>query len=231
MVTLLKLPKRLERVPVTELIAALGKADAQHEPVMLTGGEGVFCDGMSFTEVLRPEHSEQDLRAALQLIAELFARLLRHSAPSLALVDGTAIGGGLGLAAACDVVIATPRARFALPEALVGLSPAIIRPALLTRLTPQQLRLLLFTGYSRSATESVALGLVDQLVEPEDLERAGNACLRQVRRAQTATVSVVRCAEHGNLDRELEEGIGHTLKAILNADVRRNLRAAEEAFL
>jgi enoyl-CoA hydratase/carnithine racemase len=96
--------------------------------------------------------------------------LLTAPRPTLAVIDGPALGAGLGLAAACDVVVASERSTFGLPEALYGLAPAIIRPALMTRLTIQQLNMLLFTCHSRSAQEARALGLTAS-IRPERAPR------------------------------------------------------------
>ena len=101
---------------------------------------------------------------------------------------------GSALLAACDFVLATDRARFGLPEALYGLAPAVIRPALLTRPTPQNLNMLLFTCHARGAEEAKALGLVDRVVAPggELQRKAGRTSLRQFRRARSQTVVAAR---------------------------------------
>ena len=78
-------------------------------------------------------------------------------------MEGAARGGGVGLAAACDVVVASEDSSFALPELLFGLLPAVALPFLLDRISIQAIRLWALTGHSRSAAEAMADGLVDQI--------------------------------------------------------------------
>src|SRR4030095_2477202 len=87
-----------------------------------------FCAGMNVDAVLED-------RQAMGIFADLFTMLQSSPKPLLAVVDGAAIGGGLGLACACDWVVATSRATFALPELLWGLAPATIWPIVSSRMT------------------------------------------------------------------------------------------------
>jgi enoyl-CoA hydratase/carnithine racemase len=179
-------PERLDDPVVRAMLAALEQVDG--EPVVLHGAPERFCLGMNVETA--PPTDEQ--RA---VFTQVIARLLRCPRPTLAVVDGPALGGGLGLAAACDYVLATPRARFGLPEALHGLVPALIRPALRTRLSPQRLRMLLFTCYSRSAEEAMVLGLVDRIVDVDELGPATRNTIRQLARARTESVIACRAWE------------------------------------
>ena len=105
-----------------------------------------------------------------------FAALLTtmHGSPKplLAVVDGRAIGGGMGLACACDWAVATERATFALPELLWGLVPAIIWPVLAERMAPHVVRQWTVSAHARSAGEAHAAGLVDAVVPDALLDRA-----------------------------------------------------------
>jgi enoyl-CoA hydratase/carnithine racemase len=172
-------PEWLDDAGVRAMHAALG--DVGGDAVVLRGEPERFCLGMN-VEAAPPTGAQR------AVFAQVIARLLACPRPTLAVVDGPALGGGLGLAAACDVVLASSRARFGLPEALHGLVPELIRPALEARLTPQRLRLLLFTCYSRSADEAQALGLVDRIVEPDELAAATRNTVRQLARARTESV-------------------------------------------
>ena len=112
---------------------------------------------------------------------ELFAALLRaiEAAPVvvLAVVDGPALGAGAGIAAAADVVIATPRARFGLPETVMGLVPAMVFPVLARRLGVARARRLALGAAPLTAEEALAQGLADE-VDPD----AGAAAARVRRR-------------------------------------------------
>jgi enoyl-CoA hydratase/carnithine racemase len=113
-------------------------------------------------------------KASLFFAESPFA-LRSRSAPTVAVVRGEALGGGLGLVAACDVVLASSTARFALPELLFGLSPSIILPFLRERVLPAPLRRLMLTGATVDASEALRLGLVDEVADPPDARRVVRA--------------------------------------------------------
>ena len=214
----LYVPERLDARGVEALARDLATArDAS--VVVLVGARERFCAGMDFTEIV-----EGDTRAKLQTFADLIGALAACPRPTLAVVDGLALGGGLGLAAACDYVLATDRARFGLPEALYGLAPAIIRPALETRLTPGQLRMMLFTGYSRTAFDAARLGLVDEVVQVDTLDRARARAIRQLARARTPTIVVARSWQRG-LAEALRAGVEETATALQDPAVRAALES------
>jgi enoyl-CoA hydratase/carnithine racemase len=162
------------RLPVdlssTSLAAACRDIDgalASSAPVVaLTGADAdTFCLGLAVGTGVHgaaPTHAFSDL----------FAKLHQSPKPLLAVVDGRAIGGGLGLACACDWVIATERATFGLPELLWGLVPAIIWPVLSDRMAPHAVRQWTISAHARGAIEAQAAGLVDALVPAASLERA-----------------------------------------------------------
>lgn len=215
-------PERLNEASVRAMHAAFEQALAAGAPVVaLEGGAGRFCLGMDFGDI-------PALVAKLDLLAGLLGALFRSPRPTLAVVDGPALGGGLGLAAACDYVLASDSARFGLPEALYGLAPAMIRPLLLTRLPPQKLRLLLLSCHSRSAEEARVLGLVDEVVAAQALPQARSRIVRQLGRANPATVRACRIWEADALEREIRAGQQQTAAALRDPQVLEALRRIAE---
>jgi polyketide biosynthesis enoyl-CoA hydratase PksH len=132
------------------------------------------------------------------------------------------------LASACDFVLASDRSVFSLPEALYGLAPAMIRPALLTRLSIQKLNMLLFTCHSRTAQEAQELGLVDRIVAVDQLEKATRDITRQLRRARNETIATARAWNAAAFAQGLKQGVAETNAALSDARVIAALRAAEE---
>ena len=218
------LPERLNRPSVTAMRAALAEAGGAGA-IVLEGEADRFCLGMDFVEAAAGAR-DAALQSGLQDFAGRMETLLNAPRPTLAVIDGPALGGGLGLAAACDFVLATSRAQFGLPEALYGLTPAIIRPALLTRLTPQKLNMLLFTCHARNAMEAHDLGLADRVVEPVELEKAKREILRQFRRARSESVIAARRWNGAALAQALQQGAAETGGALLREEVTAALRAA-----
>jgi polyketide biosynthesis enoyl-CoA hydratase PksH len=229
------LPERLDGSFLEAARARLATI-ADVPAVVLDGAPGCFCLGMDHAAASaagKGEAGRSEVRRGLEAYARCLELLLGSPRPTCAVVDGPALGGGLGLAAACDFVLATERARFGLPEGLYGLAPSIIRPALLTRLSAQQVNLLLFTCYSRSAGEAAALGLVDRVVPVEQVESARRETARQLRRVRSETVIASRQWNAGEIERGLRAGVEETFAALSNESILTALRAAvsEDALL
>jgi len=223
---LITVPGRLDPASVAVMNAQIKRID-DAPAVILEGVPGRFCLGMTFGKAATSGAARSDeLRNDLESFASLLSQILNSPRPTLAVVDGPAFGGGLGLAAACDFVLVSARASFSLPEALYGLEPAIIRAALLTRLTIQKLNMLLFTCYSRSAKEAQSLGLVDRVVPSEQLEQAKLEITRQFRRAESRTVIATRRRNSAAFAHALNAGVAETAAALADERVIAALNAA-----
>ncbi|GGB91610.1 gamma-carboxygeranoyl-CoA hydratase [Marinobacterium zhoushanense] len=125
---------------------------------------------------------QQNLEDAGQL-ARLMERLNNHSKPTLALVQGAAYGGAVGLAACCDIVIATRETRFCLSEVKIGLIPAVISPYVVRAIGERQARRYFITAEPFDAATAQQFGLVHELAESmEQLAEIANSLLTQLRR-------------------------------------------------
>jgi methylglutaconyl-CoA hydratase len=140
--------------------------------VILSGQGSHFCAGAdrewmrSMGEAPEAENL-RDARALARLMAELEALPV----PLIAKVQGGAYGGGLGILACCDIVIAADDARFGFPELRIGLAPATISPHLLRRCGPA-IRPAMLTGEGFSAQRALELGLVHKIAAEPMLEAA-----------------------------------------------------------
>lgn len=222
MIATVTLGERLDTRCVEALHEGISRAvEIRARVLVVTGEPGQFCLGMRFEPV--PD------RASLVGFATVMRALLLAPLPTLAVVDGPALGGGLGVTAACDYVLASERARFGLPEALYGLAPAIIRPALLRRLSPQRLAMLIATIHSRSASEALAVGLVDEVAT--DLAAAQSRVVRSLRRASSETIVAVRRWDAATLEVALAAGVDETAAALERLEVRAAITSEEPAWL
>jgi len=135
--------------------------------LVIQGANGIFSAGAdlkSLAEALAKPLACGETDALQTLNAaggRFFARFAALPFMTIAVVDGAAVGGGMGLAAASDVVIATPRARFALTETSLGIPPAQIAPYLAHRLGEHVARRLAMTGARIEGREAETLGLAD----------------------------------------------------------------------
>jgi methylglutaconyl-CoA hydratase len=105
-------------------------------------------------------------------LAKLMQTLNELPKPTIARVNGAALGGGTGLVACCDIVLASAQAIFGTTEVRLGLIPAVIGPYVLAAIGPRHARRLMLTGERISAAEAARLGLVHEVVEPDQLDLA-----------------------------------------------------------
>ena len=156
----------LSRAMRSQLRAALGEAltDDAVRVVVLDHTGRVFCSGMDLAEAAGGGAEEQGVREFPEILAALWS----SPKPVLAVVRGPARAGGVGLAAACDVVVASPSASFGFSEVRLGLVPAVISAVVLPRMLPHVAHRLMLTGEVFDAATAAAGGLVDLVVEDVD---------------------------------------------------------------
>jgi methylglutaconyl-CoA hydratase len=155
---------------LSQALANLAALPADRLRLLLLAGEGpAFCAGadLAAMQAQGAAGPEQNLAQAREL-ERLFRALAGFPAPVLAYVQGVALGGGLGLCACADFVLAEPDAAFATPEVRLGLAPAVIGPYLARRLGLARAAPLMLGGLRLEAREALALGLVQRLVAPEE---------------------------------------------------------------
>lgn len=174
-----------------EFDAALDALPSDLGALVIQGEGGVFSAGAdlkALRSALASPPGERDPLAALSVAGgRFFARLHALPCVTVALVDGAAVGGGMGLAAAADIVIATPAARFALAETSLGFPPAQIAPYLVGRLGLRVATRLALTGARLDGREALALGLADLYSETDGEDRLAEVL-----------ADVARCAPEAN---------------------------------
>jgi len=158
---------------IAEIRAALAEIlDDNATRVLVLAAEGdCFSAGADLHwmhELAQSPHGDR-LAAATQL-AGLLRDINTLPKPVVARVQGAAFGGGVGLLSACDIVVASENARFALSEVRLGLIPATIAPYLTARLGGATARRLMLTGRAFGAAEALTMKLVDALVPAADLD-------------------------------------------------------------
>lgn len=153
-------------------IREVGADDSVRAVVLAAAGRS-FCAGADLGWMRRmATASEKDNYLDALAMAHCFRDLALLAKPTVAAVQGPAYGGGVGLVAACDLVVASVSARFAVSEVKLGLIPAVISPYLERALGVRQTRRLALTGEAIGAEEARDLGLVHEVVADGDLTRA-----------------------------------------------------------
>ncbi|MFH9857967.1 enoyl-CoA hydratase-related protein [Streptomyces sp. NPDC017202] len=179
----------IDTAMIRELHAALDTAEADPDcrVVVLTGGDGVFCTGMDLLGAAaegRPDR-ERAARGGAEFLG-LLKRLTLTPRVVVATVDGRVAGGGVGLVAASDFVLATPRSTFSLPEALWGLLPCSVAPFLIRRTGFQKAYAMSLSTLPVTADQALLSGLVDQLAD--QLQPALRRLAFRVTKVEGATV-------------------------------------------
>jgi enoyl-CoA hydratase/carnithine racemase len=157
-------------VEIVEAIEALESDPALRLVVVSGAGERAFVGGADIAELASlDQDSARDFITLVHRCCDGFRRL---AAPVIARIDGYALGAGLELAAACDLRVASGRARFGMPEVRVGI-PSVVEAALLPQLIGHgRARYLLLTGEAIDAEEALRWGLVDAVAPPAELDAA-----------------------------------------------------------
>ncbi|WP_068400937.1 enoyl-CoA hydratase family protein [Kribbia dieselivorans] len=146
---------------VRELRSALedAAADPAVRTVVLTHTGGTFCAGADLSEASASEVGDPQRARSDQLIGVLKA-IVTLDKPVIGLINGHVRAGGMGLVGACDIVVAGPKATFALTESRLGLAASVISLVVLPRLTNREASLLFLTGTTIDSDEAARIGLV-----------------------------------------------------------------------
>lgn len=156
---------------IDDLLRALEEvAKSEALILILTGAGKAFCSGMDLDNLksLLGRTPEQNLQDS-QTMVRLFRALYEFPKVTIAAVNGAAIAGGAGLALLCDFTLAVPEAKFGYTEVRIGFVPAIVSTFLLRQVGEKQARDLLLTGRLFGAEEAGHMGLINEVVPPEDL--------------------------------------------------------------
>jgi methylglutaconyl-CoA hydratase len=156
---------------IDDLLRALDDvAKSEAIVLILTGAGKAFCSGLDLENLkaLLGRTPEQNLEDSKTMV-RLFRALYEFPKVTIAAVNGAAIAGGTGLALLCDFTLAVPEAKFGYTEVRIGFVPAIVSTFLLRQVGEKQARDLLLTGRLFGADEAARMGLVSEIVPPENL--------------------------------------------------------------
>jgi len=138
----------------------------------------------------------------------VFNKIENFPRPVIAAVNGFALGGGCELAMACDIRIASEKAKFGQPEVSLGIPPGFGGTQRLPRLVGKgRAKELLFTGDMIDAAEAYRIGLVNQVAAPEELLNAAKAMAQKIMTRGPVAVELCKAAVNEGLDVDLESGV------------------------
>jgi methylglutaconyl-CoA hydratase len=214
-----------------ELIAAMEDAAESGCRVLVLAGAGqAFCSGLDLSALQAMQSKTgAEHRTDAERIAKLFRTLYELPIPTIAAVHGAAIGGGTGLAMICDFTLATPAAKFGFTEARIGFVPALVSAFLALQTGDKRSRDLLLTSRFFGAEEAWRLGLVNEVVQPDELlqrvQTLAEVLIANSPKALEATKRLLAAQNKAWLDTAIDAALEANALARETADFREGIAA------
>jgi methylglutaconyl-CoA hydratase len=216
---------------IADLRSAMEDSSATPEiRVVLLAAEGPdFCAGMDLAMMAASVDADalESLKSAQQL-ADLYRALRNHSKPVVAAVRGRALGGGCGLAMACDVVLAAESATFGFPEVNIGFVPAIVMSLLRRSVGEKRAFDLLASGEPVRAREACDFGMITRVYSDSEFEAAVQAYVAALAAKSASAMGLTKKLLHVidgmSLDAALDAGTQVNAIARTTADARRGFQ-------
>ena len=212
-----------------ELNAFVDSIDPDKTRVLVITGEGkAFVAGADISEMAHL--SEEEGLAFGRFGASVFKKIEDLPFPVIAAVNGFALGGGCELAMACDIRIASKKARFGQPEVGLGIIPGFSGTYRLPKLVGQGIaKELIYTGRMIDADEALSVGLVNRVVEPEELAGAVDATIAAILKNAPIAVSYAKTCINENYDLDIDESLAlenqYFAKCFATADQKEGMAA------
>ncbi|MDY6801710.1 MAG: enoyl-CoA hydratase-related protein [Bacteroidota bacterium] len=198
-----------------------------HVRVIILRGKGKsFSAGADLKKMLAKNKSgfDENLKDG-KLWTGCLSRIYHCSKPVIAVATGNVFGGGNGLLAAADIVLAEKDSVFSFSEVKIGLAPSTILPYVLTRLNEHKAEFLMFTGKRISANEAMNYHLVDFVLDDKEIELTIESLINDLLKASPNGIKEIKF-----LIRELKKGLNHDQMNDLTANSIAGLKISEEAF-
>lgn len=222
----------LDGETIRSLTGALSELAGDVKAVVLRGAGKSFCAGADLSTMEASKHfTEAENLADARELAGLFHEVRTFPGVVIAVVQGATFGGGVGLVAASDVVLASTAARFCLSEVRLGLVPAVISPFLVERMGHGACRAPVLLGYRFDAEEARLRGLVDRVVAPEALEAALETLLEEVGQAAPGALEEAKGLLHRVSHRMVADVLEDTAQTIARIRVGPEAQEGLQAFL
>jgi len=213
----------MDRVFIDELKITLDKLGSNTRVLIIAGAGKHFCAGadinwMKQSATLSNEQNQADAMA----LSDMLNTLNSFSRPTIARVQGAALGGGTGLICCCDIVVASESATFAFSEVKLGIMPATISPYAIAAIGARAARRYFLTAEQIDALDAYRLGLIHDVCSTENLdhrvEEKTSALLQGGPSAQAATKKLIADVAGRPIDDTLRQNLGSRLATIRSGE-------------
>ena len=214
---------------LSEMQSALDAIEKSHARVAIVTGAGrAFCAGMDLEmlSAIADQSAAENMEDSRRL-ARMFRRIWSFSKPLIAAVNGAALAGGCGIATLCDFTIAVPQAKFGYTEVKIGFLPAIVSVFLTRQIGDKHARDLLLTGRLVDAAEAKSLGLITEILPPEELQNRAAEIADMLIAASPVSLTrakrLLTSAAAASVDADLERAILENARIRCTADFKEGL--------
>lgn len=203
----------LHEAMLRELAASFEHVSTLNEVklVVLDSAYRVFSGGIDLGEYTRLRVFQ-----VLDAFESAFLAMLSTSKPLLVVVNGPAVGGGSELASLGDIVVATPRTKFAQPEVTIGVFPPFAATVLPHLIGPKRALEMVLTGEAITAERALELGLVNHVVPEAKLEETVNGLIKKITAQSGPVLSMAKRAVIDGMGMSLRDALHNSLKIFLN---------------
>jgi len=194
---------------LTTLFHELASNDEVRVVLLAANGKS-FSAGADLNWMRRmAAYSEEENYQDAMRLADMLRTLNTLAKPTIALVHGATFGGGVGLVACCDMVLAAPQASFSLSEVKLGIIPSVISPYVVSAIGERMSRHYLLTAERFSAEEALRIQLVHELVEQDQLRSRADEIAAVLKNNGPSALreckDLIRLVARGSVDREMIE--------------------------
>jgi cyclohexa-1,5-dienecarbonyl-CoA hydratase len=179
--------------------------------IVLDSACKVFCGGIDLGE-----YTSQRVFQMLDAFHAVFAGMLDVGKPVICVVNGPAIGGGAELAAFGDLVVATPKAKFAQPEITIGIFPPLASTILPFLVGPKVALEIVMMGEAVTAERALELGMINRLVPEAQLEQTVKDLSARIAGHSGPVLTMAKKAILGGMGLSLRDGLKHSMNIFLN---------------
>jgi len=217
---------------ISELMAVLDQIESDVLPkvLIITGaGEKAFVAGTDIIEMEKLSCSEA--RTFASFARKAIDRIANLNRPVIAAVNGFALGGGCELAMACDIRVASEKAKLGQPETGLGIIPGSGGTQRLPRLVgPSKAKHLIFTGEIIDAKRALEIGLVDRVVAPEALMEEAKKMASAIAAKPAVALGLAKAAINRGLDMDLQDGLSYEIECFAQCFATQDQKEGMRAF-
>jgi methylglutaconyl-CoA hydratase len=214
-----------------ELIAGLREAlsrsaeDPAVRLVLITGVGKDFCAGLDLSGLHASDAGAVEHMESARRLAEVLLAIRRHPHPVVAAVEGRALGGGAGIASACDLIVAAESASLGYPEVKIGFVPAMVAALLRRTVTEKRMFELLVSSEPVVAQEAKAIGLINQVFADAEFEPRVEGYVRELAAKSATALSLTKLllyhTDGMTLEKAIEAGVQINALARTTEDAKR----------